>query len=552
MTFDRPDFAWAFLAAVPIILSFFWRPRRRIVVVPHLPMWGEEASALTRAGFSLRGLTRLLLFLGGLALTISGAAEIRCEGLTAPRRNIVAVLDDTPSMLAESRWSEALRAATAFERTYSTRHDRFVRRYLSGRKDGPRPGWIAIPPAEALRQVPEKTVLITDGCDPSLDGCPRLLVGGFLENVSLVDPYDADGKVSATIRNYSGVRTSGRLVAGAVGADVELSPETFVRWSRGVPGAGRLLVRWHRGDSFEIDDSAYLWRDELTKPDLVFVGRVNAFLRNLAAALESEGFVGPPRQVDNPNRLRFDDLPEQAVLVWAVPPEAPPESGRHILFGPAPWAKGVETQDPRVLRVWEEAGIDPPPVRIRKSVAFDPAPGARAILDSNAGALAVARRHGGASLGIFGFRLEESDMGVSPSFVILMQSVISWLVRNRLYPTAALVGASLEPGSHLEIPVTVRRVFSAGIRGVENKFGTFATDDGPGWFVIEGQGFRETVGVSLPDSSEWDLRPRLPPRDPGLPVPPWWWRLPALTILCLAGALLLLAETLVYRIGIAD
>jgi hypothetical protein len=69
-----------------------------------------------------------------------------------------------------------------------------------------------------------------------------------------------------------------------------------------------------------------------------------------------------------------------------------------------------------------------------------------------------------------------------------------------------------------------------------------ATDDGPGFYSVRGDSFREIIAVNFDQASESESAPQEKTDLSAFHEPPWWWNVPLLAVASVAALLLSLLE----------
>ncbi len=230
--------------------------------------------------------------------------------------------------------------------------------------------------------------------------------------------------------------------------EVEVSPDkdSVVQWSN-LPGAALFEVRLVPGDIFPLDDQAWAVGSSGAQARALLLTRGNRFLENalsLQVGLElalatPESFVG---QGDYDLWI-FDGflpqtLPQGAVFILAPPPGS-------VSWGaaaPAP-VEGLRQEDSELLRY-----VDLSEVHIREALPLQPPPEAKVLLESDQGCLVAVWEEPHRRVAAFAFDLHDSDLPLQPTFPILVQNLVSWLLPG------LGSGFSVRPGDVVDVPVS--------------------------------------------------------------------------------------------------
>jgi Ca-activated chloride channel homolog len=230
--------------------------------------------------------------------------------------------------------------------------------------------------------------------------------------------------------------------------EIEVPPgeDSVVRWSA-LPEAALFEVRLVPGDVFPLDDRAWAVGGSGTEARALLLTRGNRFLEkalSLQPGLEltlatPESFSG---QGDYDLWI-FDgflprDLPRGAVFILAPP------------AGAVSWASaaptpvgGLRQGDSDLLRY-----VDLSEVHIREAVPLQPPPEAQVLLESGQGCLAAAWNEPHRRVAAFAFDLHDSDLPLQPTFPILVQNLVSWLLPG------LGSGLAARPGEVVDVPVS--------------------------------------------------------------------------------------------------
>lgn len=568
MHVGSPAFLWILLLSAPIVALHMIRWRRQRVVVSTLRFWEEGAGPETRRLWLFRiwDAVSLALHLLILVVLAAGMAGIRIPGLRREPERVLLVIDDTPSMAAEQRLHRArLRMVEYWNRALS-RGDRVTILLASGSvlpersaEEGPPeialevsvPGRELGPRMEEwgrLRQF-DRYVLFTDGSDPSVS------TGGFwtvdavgvsFRNVGFVgggvDP--ASGQVALRIKNFSDraadVAVAGRRLSLLAGA------EEIVRFPP-IEENGRVAsFRIEPDDDFELDQEAFLVLPSRKPLPVVLVtpGRVNPFLWQALDLLVEEGGI------DSSRRYLAEELPATWDSEWlgvfdhaSAPASLPP--GRYLLV-PCPDRADPVSVGPvkeGIRVIWVAAELEGAGAfHVRRSRLFGESEGHEPVLRAEQGPIAVRGRIGGVAFAALGFRLEESDVQLTPLFPLWVRRSVHWLRDSRLFPAQITVGEVWRNC----YPLGRNSVRLNGVAVNAPSGWVAVTALRPGILTATGEGFAESTAVNFFDSRESDLTLKIRSAGPEWPVQRWWWSWPVLSFASFLAIILYCLEGILW------
>ncbi len=419
-------------------------------------------------------------------------------------------------------------------------------------------------------QVPGSKLLIPGSIDPA---------GANMERGTWNVELRVDGRVVRTQEVPSG--------AAEVSIDVPLDG----------PEEARVLVQFRSADAFPADDAAYFIAPGRERARMIVVraGETPLFLARAAAVLAAHydadaSFGIPPAEFPaQAPRLRDRDV----IIADGVVPDVLPPHGRLAVFADEAGAlprrgrpDGPLLEAPSAVYPADDDPLldlaDLRPLRLRRARGIVPLPGERVLLAASQEAvgrsqepetrnqepetrnqkpdtevpvpIAVAGREGDLAYVLFGFRLDDSNLGLLPSFPILLRNLATAGAddADRRFPRQGRAGEPLA-ARRATAPDAVLRVVRTDGLGAEESWEVpsgggwpaVARTEEPGFYRIDGPGLVETCAVNLFDPAESELAP-----PPGFVLPaaqvlrlpdplPWPRRLPpewpwaAAMVLCL-------------------
>jgi hypothetical protein len=571
MTVSRPEFLWLLALAAPLTLAHLYRVRRRRMVVPYLRFWEEvQAQEKWRSLWTrLKDAGLLFLNLGMLSLLTGAAAGVDFPGLGPPARSFIFLWDDTPSMLSDSRAADARQGARRFEEEILTYRDTVRHLTFQGRPV-PEEGAIPIDFAprgdlsEVCRRLAAESpgaeiVLVSDGSQ-KLPDLPRIVVGKKLPNVSVAGLSIKGGRSSVRVRNHSSAPMAGRLTIA--GRTIEISLQGGEeRTVEDAAPAGPLKALWQPADGLSVDQASYSVGDSREPPPVMLFarGEPSPFLVRALEALAEHGLVSRDRRFSQ-SPEKFEEIRDAVIddywlLFEDCAPPADLKRGRILLLGnPGPVASSRIVERTRILKMWDALEGQHVAVSVRRSTLFERAGGVAPILESEEGPIAVALRRGGLSVAVVGFRLEDSDLPLSPAFPLLLKSIVRWTFETRLFPSSVGVGERVRNRYPIDSnEVTVRsmngapRAARVEVRGGIAEF----TPEAPGFHVVAGPSFSETIAVNFDDERESDLSIKERTEVSRFEPPGWWWKIRWSVWAAATGLVLCLLEWGLARRGAA-
>lgn len=550
MKFFAPAYLWWLALAVPIVLAYFYRTRRRRVVVPYLPFW-DEVTQRTRRRFAIlkiQDAAQLAVNLLIVALIVFALAEGHIEGVTRRPVQHWVVFDTSASMQAEGRRERAIAYLEEYVSKSVGAGDEMM---LVGTA-----GW-AIPLARdvgsasrVLRELPGgvypelglaavlrvlggrgRVLVLTDGQDAATPP-DAVTVGQDVPNVAFVDlRVDSQSSiVEATVANFSDQER--RVTVNIQGAQraVTLGPRAEEKvFERVQPGTLKVFLQ--EADAFSLDNACYAVVERRARPKVavVYAQALNHFLAQALRVFWEEGVIESTAAFQVGDAAR---VPEDAIVVYdhVAPPREPPP--RVLVFG-GPGARVVE--NPTVL-----TGN----FSVRVSAVFDEG---EPMLQALEGSLAVFRRRGDRSRIDIGFRLDDTDIQLTPWFPMLLRTAIDRLDRARTFPEAVPLGrpvCNLYPLDSETVEVTFADRIKLSQRvAVREGWVAISNHVSPGVFQIGS----EQVTSNFFDRDESDLRPKVKTRTPAPEPLPWTAKVPLTAWAAGIALLLSVAEWGIYH-----
>jgi hypothetical protein len=230
--------------------------------------------------------------------------------------------------------------------------------------------------------------------------------------------------------------------------EIEIPPgeDKVVEWPV-LPEAEIFEARLVPGDILTLDDRAWAAGSTGTEGRVLLVTEGNRFLEKALSLLSGlELTLAAPGnysgQGDYDIRI-FDgflpeELPTGGVLILG-----PPAGGLgRVSPSPTP-VGGLKPGDSELLRY-----VDLSEVHIREAVTLQPPPEAQVLLESGQGCLAAVWDEPRRRIAAIGFDLHDSDLPLQPTFPILVQNLVNWLLPGQGS------GQAVRPGEPAEVPVS--------------------------------------------------------------------------------------------------
>ncbi|OGA87604.1 MAG: hypothetical protein A3G27_18705 [Betaproteobacteria bacterium RIFCSPLOWO2_12_FULL_66_14] len=603
MSFLSPLGLALFALALPLVLLYFIKARRRDRKVPSLLLWQPELRDRASSAFFQRLQRDPLLALQLLALLALALALARpaVTTLGEAKRKVVIVLDTSASMKARdvspSRFDAARSQADALVR--GLREGTKVMVIEAGiqprvaapltadhglaqdalRSAAPRdlPNRLdeAIRTARALIGTdPHAEIhVFTDGAFAELpgEGDSRIRwtgVGGRSHNVGITNlsvrkTYQGAGSYEAllSLANFSSepqsfafsLKIEERTVAER---EVKLAPN--VRRSLILPfrhaGAARITARLRINDDLSVDDVAYA---VLPQPDRIAVTLVTEGNFFLEKVLRADPEVA--LEVRTPGQYAGGMGKADVVVLDSVTPEKV-GPGRFVLVNTVPPDVPVDIlgsmQNPVVVD-WDRAHpvmrhVELSKVSIQSALRVRPvAPGRPLVEAALGGPLIYALEEPDRKAILVGFDLFKADFPLRVAFPLIMSNALRWLHPSGFDHASLQLAAGqpvLLPVPHGVDAVTVTTPSGRTLRGrVTQGSASFTETSEVGVYTLSTARGEIRMATNLMDSEESNIAPRpLPaatgsPATQGVPVEVEVW-----SLLVSLALLLLAAEALLY------
>ncbi|GAB4477935.1 MAG: BatA and WFA domain-containing protein [Anaerolineae bacterium] len=500
MSFLTPAFAALAALAIPIIVLYMLRLRRREVPISSTMLWqrlmqDREANAPWQ---KLRRSLLLLLQLLTLAVLVVALMRPFLPVPSVAAGSVALLIDASASMNAADLPGGATRFEAARDQARALVTDLAAGEVMTVIAVGPTPQVLTPPTADpaALREAigraaptaapadweaalalaaasiagrPEASIVIlSDGGLPAdLPPLPApvryVRVGQGAENVAVsalaVRPLDGAPQLFAAVTNYGtrdahvilsieadgALQTAERLSVPA-GDTADLTLTDLPREARIFRAALSAPADSQTPDYLALDDSAYAVFTPPAGGSVLLVTEGNLFLEQLLAALPTlESFRAAPG--DLPDRafdlVVFDgwlpdDLPATNLLIIN-----PPTSTDLFLVGEAfSTTRFVRQADDPILSF-----VDFQSVAIREARLVQPAGWAQPLVEAEGGPLLLAGTVGGRRVAILPFDLRASDLPLRIDFPILFANLLDWYAPAQPFEAAG----GLAPGDPLVI-----------------------------------------------------------------------------------------------------
>lgn len=501
MSFLTPLFLLLGLLAVPIILLYMLRLRRREVLVSSTMLW-QKLLRDREANAPWQKLRRNLLLILQLLILAALVLALARPFLPVPSivsGSVVVLLDGSASMQAsdvEPTRFEAAKAEVAqlindlsgssqmtiikVGQTPSvlvaaTGDRTMLRRALATAQADPAPAdWqaafaLATGAAQGFREA--RIVLISDGGLPGdLPPLPAesiyIPIGESGENLAITALATRDTDAGPQL--FASVANEGLLDREAL---LSLTLDGILFDSRRiiVPAGSNANVTWelpagtatiearlseHEGDNLPLDDTAWAVHEGGVSNRTLLVTEGNLFLEQVYGVLPGvEAFKAAPGSDLSDGEFDlyvFDStpLPESlpAADMLIINPQPGPlatSSGGDLLTVSGTFSNTVAIRlaDSPLLQF-----VDWRNVHIRQAQAVS-APWAQRLVEAEGGPLIMTGERSGHRIAIFTFDLRDSDLPLQIAFPILMANITSWLNPGRAFDTPT----GLQPG----VPVTI-------------------------------------------------------------------------------------------------
>ncbi|MBK8933782.1 MAG: BatA and WFA domain-containing protein [Chloroflexi bacterium] len=518
MSFLTPAFLLLGLLAVPIIVMYMLRLRRREVTVSSTLLWQKllrdrEANAPWQ---KLRRNLLLILQLLILAALVLALARPFLPSPSVITGSTVVLLDGSASMqatdAAPSRFAAAKTEAaqligdlsggsqmtliqvghTPAVLASASSDKTALRRALDAAQpeNGP-PDWpaaLALAAGAAQGFADGRIIIISDGGLPAdlppLPTTPLYLpIGSSAENLAIsalaTRPTASGPQLFASVANQ-GAQDREALLS------LELDGALYDSRRVPVPANGSANLTWdlpegtavitarlsdNEGDNLPLDDVATAVHEGGVTNRALLITEGNLFLEQVFSVLPGiEAFKAAPGTDLTPedyDLLVFDGVPlpsplPQADMLLINPP---PGSGGGLFSvgGVFSDTVAVRLADSPLLQF-----VDWRDVHIRQATAVD-APWARPLVEASGGPLLLTGEQNGQRIALLTFDLRDSDLPLQIAFPILMANITGWLSPGRAFDAPA----GLRPGD----PVTISPSASATAVIVEKPDGRVWTAD---------------------------------------------------------------------------
>ena len=518
MSFLTPAFLLLGLLAVPIIVMYMLRLRRREVTVSSTLLWQKllrdrEANAPWQ---KLRRNLLLILQLLILAALVLALARPFLPSPSVITGNTVILLDGSASMqatdAAPSRFAAAKTEAaqligdlsggsqmtliqvghTPAVLASASSDKTALRRALDAAQpeNGP-PDWpaaLALAAGAAQGFADGRIIIISDGGLPAdlppLPTTPLYLpIGSSAENLAIsalaTRPTASGPQLFASVANQ-GAQDREALLS------LELDGALYDSRRVPIPANGSANLTWdlpegtavitarlsdNEGDNLPLDDVATAVHEGGVTNRALLITEGNLFLEQVFSVLPGiEAFKAAPGTDLTPedyDLLVFDGVPlpsplPQADMLLINPPLG---SGGDLFSvgGVFSDTVAVRLADSPLLQF-----VDWRDVHIRQATAVD-APWARPLVEASGGPLLLTGEQNGQRIALLTFDLRDSDLPLQIAFPILMANITGWLSPGRAFDAPA----GLRPGD----PVTISPSASATAVIVEKPDGRVWTAD---------------------------------------------------------------------------
>ncbi|HLV43558.1 MAG TPA: VWA domain-containing protein [Aggregatilineales bacterium] len=569
MNFLAPGFLALAAIAVPIILLYMLRLRRREVTVSSNMLW-QRLMQDREANAPWQRLRRnLLLFLqllilaalvfalarpylpvpsvasGSVALLLDASASMNSTDMPGGASRFEAAQEQARALVADLAGGEVMTVIAAGPTPQvltPPTADRAVLRDAINRAEPTRapadwPAALTVAAASVAGREDATIVVVSDGGLPAdlppLPGEVRYVpVGRATDNLAIsalaVRPLEGEPQLFASIDNYGPadaevilslevdgeLATAERLTVPAGGTathtidDLPAEPHA-IRAQLTLPAGGEGT------DYLAADDTAYAVYAPPVGGRVLLVSEGNLFLEQVLTALPAvEAFRAEPGALPEG---QFDLV----IFDGWLPAELP---ATNLLIVDPPQSTDIFTvgetfSDTRLLRQADDpilAFVDFGGVAIREAAAVQTPGWGRALVEARGGPLLLAGTTGGRRVAVLTFDLHESDLPLQVAFPILMANLLEWYEPGLPFEAAG----TLRPGEPVIIrpqattdayavtaPDGARQVFA-----VETESPAFTRTTQPGVYTVELlSGGEATVSgqfaVNLFSPAESDITP---------------------------------------------
>ncbi len=468
MSFGRPDFLWLLALALPVVVLYMLRRKRKRLSISSLVLWERVVAAAPRrfgAGVltSLLSLLLMLLALGGGAL--SAADPILGSDAPPPRHLLLAVGSsarmqgerfDRAVLLAREEIarkapydpvtvllvSDRPRILAAGETNPSTLHEA-----LDRARPSLTPARWELADLAIVEVLGDSGRAVAIGVRPGVPpGTTVLAVPG--ENSGILDFAVAveDERVRVFLK-ISGATDEAEVVLTLGGVEVSRAPareEVLLIIPRGAGGLLRASLEPSAGPTFDDTVEAHIPAPPALTVGVSTTGAVDPFLR---AALAVSGALAGDGE-------KFD--------VRVIAGQAAPEKlfpGDWILLTPPPVGLGFLPLPPvPVSPIWSASqshpvmrGVDAAEVQVMGATPARPPADAEALLSVPGGVVAAAGELDGVRYVWIGLETGNSTLPVTGAFPLMIRNAIAWFasLRSDALPPATRVGDPVRPAVRL-------------------------------------------------------------------------------------------------------
>lgn len=564
---------WWWLLLPPLagalILLYLLKLRRRDYPVPSVFLW-EQALQDLQANAPLQKLRRnllLLLQLLALLLIIAALSRPAMQWLRSGGQNVVLVLDTSASMkstdVAPSRFAQAVseghrviealgahdrmmllavgsttRALTPFITDKRALHAALDRLQPDDGRADLRGALDMVAGLVSSKREARKTAIeiISDGALPAVSLPPGLPADQSLHFVKIGKRGENVGIVMLDVRwranrqrGFEGLVALQSFCTRPRRFTMEISINGRLLDAREInlpargqctevlsalPTTGGLLsVKLDVQDDLAVDNTAQLILPNADPVAVVLATTGNVFLHTALA-------LDPTVHVTESTTVPPDLAPGTVLIADNVPVARLPRGVSALLIGAA--GAAVPGRLTRVatnptIADWDRrhpalTGVTFTDLHLAQSAILAPAPNARAIIESDAGPIALAREVSGQRIIYLGWDLHRSDFPLRVGFPIFVANALDWLSGNRQRAAAVNIrtGQSVEmplpadvtqvtlraPGGHTQ-PLTL-----TGARAVVEHV------PDAGVYQVTGKGVDLRFAANLLDARESDIAPR--------------------------------------------
>lgn len=500
MNFGRPELLWLLALAVPVLLLYMIRRKRRRIPISSLVLWERVLAAAPKrfgAGLvtSLLSLLLVLLALAGGAL--SAADPILGSDAPPPRPLLLAIASS--ARMSEERFKRALELARV-EVARKAPYDPVTVVLVSDRPRILAAGEVdAIKLFAALAQARPELVpaawelvgpVIRDvlgnkgravaiGVRPEVPaGTAILSVNGENSGISDFAVEVADESVRVFLR-FSGQAPDAEVVLTLDGVEVNRGlarEEVLLTVPRGEGGLLRAELQPASGPTFDDAVAAIIPAPPALTVGVSATGATDPFLK---AALQVSGALAGDGQKFDVRVVAGQDAPENLF------------PGDWILLTKPPVGLGYRVLPPvPVSPIWSASashpvmrGVDAAEVQVLGATPAAIPEGAEALLSVPGGAVAAAGEVAGARYVWIGLQTGNSTLPVTGAFPLMIRNAIAWFasLRSGVLPPAIRLGDPVSPA--VPLPRGTAAVIASGLGDGERqvvpvKDGTFEYQPG--------------------------------------------------------------------------